>query len=360
MCKQIAQYDEARNQYKLLKNSISPNDFIQKEDIEMKNIILRKDGRYMANFTLNKKRYYVYDKNKKKCYSKLIKLKKQLTAIEEKKEKSPNKTKNFFEFAKIWYQKFKINEVGYKTKELYSSCLKNHLSKIKEDFKDLTTIKLQNYLNKLGNTRTKEIAYITIKQIFRKALELGYIKTNPAEFLIKGKIERKERLNFSLDEQKKILANIDDSRISKLILFYLLTGARLSEAIKFNIKDIKGDYIFINGTKTKKAKRYVKVSKKLITLLLDFNVEQPFKTDVAYIQKKFKEFCNKAGIKGTIHQLRHTFASNLYYLQVPDKQRQEYLGHSSIAITNDIYTHLDPTITKEDILNLYIDLYPNF
>ena len=45
---------------------------------------------------------------------------------------------------------------------------------------------------------------------------------------------------------------------------------------------------------------------------------------------------------------------------MPDKQRQEYLGHSSIAITNDIYTHLDPTITKEDILNLYIDLYPNF
>ena len=68
MCKQIAHYDEAKNQYKLLKNSISPNDFIQKEDMEMKNIILRKDGRYMANFTLNKKRYYVYKKNKKRTF----------------------------------------------------------------------------------------------------------------------------------------------------------------------------------------------------------------------------------------------------------------------------------------------------
>ena len=38
--------------------------------------------------------------------------------------------------------------------------------------------------------------------------------------------------------------------------------------------------------------------------------------------------------------------------------RQAYLGHASIKTTNDIYTHLDPTITREDIIKLYEDLYP--
>jgi len=50
----------------------------------------------------------------------------------------------------------------------------------------------------------------------------------------------------------------------------------------------------------------------------------------------------------------------LYYLGVPDKLRQAQLGHASIVMTNDIYTHLDPTITREDILQLYGDWYPEF
>lgn len=57
-----------------------------------------------------------------------------------------------------------------------------------------------------------------------------------------------------------------------------------------------------------------------------------------------------------LHDLRHTFSSNLFYLEVPDKKRQYLLGHSSIAITNDIYTHLDPNIKKQDILN-FIKIY---
>ena len=58
--------------------------------------------------------------------------------------------------------------------------------------------------------------------------------------------------------------------------------------------------------------------------------------------------------------LRHTFATNLFYLGVPDKERQSYMGHASSVLTNDIYTDFDPNITKKDILNLYINLYPQF
>lgn len=66
------------------------------------------------------------------------------------------------------------------------------------------------------------------------------------------------------------------------------------------------------------------------------------------------------GVKGTLYMLRHTYATNLYYLGVPDKERQVYMGHYSSALTNDIYTTFDPSIKKSDIVKLYNNLYPEF
>ena len=86
-----------------------------------------------------------------------------------------------------------------------------------------------------------------------------------------------------------------------------------------------------------------------------------FKHDRSWYSNKFQEYLKSLKIKGhKQHDLRHTFSTNLFYLEIQDKKRQYYLGHASITITNDIYTHLNPNITKEDILNLYKDLYPKF
>ena len=46
----------------------------------------------------------------------------------------------------------------------------------------------------------------------------------------------------------------------------------------------------------------------------------------------------------TPHYLRHNFASIAYRAGVPAEQAQKWLGHASIAITMDIYTHLDETL----------------
>ena len=42
------------------------------------------------------------------------------------------------------------------------------------------------------------------------------------------------------------------------------------------------------------------------------------------------------------HALRHTYATKLFENEVPLKTVSELLGHSSIEMTADIYTHVMP------------------
>lgn len=49
----------------------------------------------------------------------------------------------------------------------------------------------------------------------------------------------------------------------------------------------------------------------------------------------------------TLHGLRHSHASHMLASNVHPKIVQERLGHSSIAITMDIYSHLMPNMQGE-------------
>jgi integrase len=49
----------------------------------------------------------------------------------------------------------------------------------------------------------------------------------------------------------------------------------------------------------------------------------------------------------TLHKLRHSHASHLLASNIHPKIVQERLGHSSIAITMDIYSHLMPNMQSE-------------
>ena len=46
-------------------------------------------------------------------------------------------------------------------------------------------------------------------------------------------------------------------------------------------------------------------------------------------------------VKITMHMFRHAYATLLYKAGVDIKTAQTYMGHSSITVTLNIYTHLD-------------------
>ena len=65
-------------------------------------------------------------------------------------------------------------------------------------------------------------------------------------------------------------------------------------------------------------------------------------------QRSFAPFLEKAGLPWiTFHDLRHTRASLLFQRNVHPKFVQELLGHASVTITLDTYSHMLPGMGGE-------------
>lgn len=321
----------------------------------MKNYRLRNDGYYEWRKVINKHRYSLKSKNFKDLQRKVSDFKNSLTV---QTPKLGFNTKDFYSLALEWYNLFKKDKI---TSDM------NYIRYIQNDFKIglflkniklITLEELQRFINRIDKHRKAKYCYLIIKNVFKYALQKDLIKKDISQFLQSPKNKTEKGTAFTLAEQQLMLANLDKTPIGLEILFFLLTGCRRSEAFNTEVNFDK-NIIFVDGTKTKSAKRYIPLSDKFKNILL--NNTNLFDKNMDYYTKEFKHYINSLGIQNkTLHDLRHTFATNLYYLGIPDKQRQYYMGHSSIVITNDIYTTLDPTITKEDILKLYNNLYPEF
>lgn len=177
-------YTEAEEEiYKFKRNNlvvINGKNFSSPEQggEKMKGIRKRKDGRWEGRLSLNGQRYSVYGKTQKECYEKVKNLKQSYknAKIEER-----HAIVNFFGFAQMWLEKYKKPEVSEDTFKVYSNIVNHHLVNIKGKLVEITTTKLQEYLNSEGKTRTKELAYQTLKQIFRKALELDLVKKDVSQ-----------------------------------------------------------------------------------------------------------------------------------------------------------------------------------
>lgn len=108
----------------------------------------------------------------------------------------------------------------------------------------------------------------------------------------------------------------------------------------------------------------VKSHKKLLSsLLLEMRTESMIlKAELYYkpnyITQHFEIVLKKHGLKKIrFHDLSHSCASLLYANGVSLKEIQEWLGHSDIGTTSNIYTHLDYS-SKVASANAILTFYP--
>lgn len=215
--------------------------------------------------------------------------------------------------------------------------------------------------------------------MYKTAMQLQLVYQNPVVGLTIPKKETNEKAAISQEYSKHIREFCKSYKNGAFIMTLLYTGMRRGEitALTWGDIDTKNNTISINKAaefihnkpnikvpKTKNSYRIIPILDVLKPYLENKNnekfTEPVFKNSngemhTATSLKKLIENFNKefnsylkniqgeeyCEVRFTIHQFRHEYATFLYYAGIDVKTAQSYLGHSSITVTMEVYTHLD-------------------
>ena len=323
----------------------------------MPGIKKRADGRFEVRKMENGTRKSIYTKTLQEALKIKNKFIKNKIKIEPKdKEVKQYKLKDWI---LTWEEKYKKPFIKKKSLRDIHGSLKKVITSLGEiKLKDITTMKLQEFMNSLKKNRTKERTQLYLNAVLEKACNLDLIKKNPFKAVEKVQKGIYKNDAYKYAEQETILKIIKNTDIECEILIYLLTGVRPAEFPNKDNIDLNNKIIHIYGTKNKKSiHREIEISENFAEYLKEHLKNHEIKK-YSSIQKKFKKLCEINGIKKPLlYKLRHTFASNHFVLKTHIKQVSYWMGHKSIKITLDTYTDIDKTATKDKILKLYNNFY---
>lgn len=309
----------------------------------------------------------------------------------------------FEELAQLWLENYKTT--------VKPSTFENVRSKVEkmaeEHFKELKLKKItvaycQRVVIELSKSYVLYNHYLSvINRIFKYAVLMDILDSNPFDKVIKPKSKQTQRKgNFlTKEELKEFLKLAQTATLSyffPLVHLMSYTGLRQGEAIalKWSDIDFENKKITVDKTaariegkqslqtpKTKNSKRVISIDPTTLSILKNWKKDQikiyfkngkHFEGDENFIFtnqrgewvhihnfiRYFKRFIADHKLKTiTPHGLRHTHASLLFSAGVEPKNISDRLGHSTVQITLDLYTHITEeqrTDTVEKLLEYMV------
>ncbi|MCC5910054.1 MAG: site-specific integrase [Clostridiaceae bacterium] len=241
-------------------------------------------------------------------------------------------------------------------------------------------------LNKVSS-RTVEYVYIILNGALKQALKNNLVVRNSCEAVSLPKAKDKKEIKvLTTEEQRKFIETIKGHRLEAAFLLNISTGVRVGELlgltwnnVNFNEGTIKiiqtvgrvknqetgRSSLQFDTPKTEKSKRVIPLLPQVITALekhktlqqehmttigegyapynLVFCTELGNPIDPKNYDRSFKGILKNAEMDDiNLHALRHTFATRGLENGIEMKVMQELLGHSSMLLTADIYSHVLP------------------
>ena len=173
--------------------------------------------------------------------------------------------------------------------------------------------------------------------------------------VVKGvKLSKNERAirpeNVLSEDEIERLIQAADPKAALIIRFLSKTGTRISEALNITLDDVKeaddAMKITVIGKGTKSRSLYLSKSDYMAVRETFKGKHLLFETihgnryDKVNVTKKIGKLSERVlGKHISAHTLRHSFATNMIRKTRKVQATSEYLGHSSAAITLDMYTH---------------------
>ena len=219
-----------------------------------------------------------------------------------------------------------------------------------------------------------------------RAVECGGLE-NVAALVDAPKAQQTEMRALNGEEARALLKVGEGDRLEALLVLALSTGMRSGEmlgltwrAVNFERGAVSVIYslqptltgeLVLMEPKTSRSRRVIDIEPRVVAVLRRHRAAQQMEQRVAggdwvesdlvftsptgspldgriLICTWFRPLLKKAGLPPVrIHDLRHSYASIALALGVHPKVVQEALGHSTIAITLDLYSHVVPSLQRE-------------
>ncbi|WP_254902328.1 tyrosine-type recombinase/integrase [Mycobacterium simiae] len=232
--------------------------------------------------------------------------------------------------------------------------------------------------------------YTVLRAGLDGAVRDGLLAKNPAAAVKRPGVARREARHASAVDVSKLMLCANGLRYRNVLVLIATTGLRRGEALALHWSDVDldagmmvvrgtlgrvGGKLIITEPKTDRSRRTVPIALPLVTMLrahradqnaervaagdqwqeneLVFATEFGTPVDPRNILRTVQIAAQKAGMSDIgVHTLRHSAAVSWLESKVHIKAVADLLGHSSIAITGDIYGHTSDDTARAAVASL--------
>jgi integrase len=341
-------------------------------------------GQYVVYTATGRKRKTVYGKTRKEVAKKLTK------AISNREDGLVFDAENLTvgEYLDLWLKNSVQDTVRLTTYQGYERIVRLHikptLGRIKLD--NLTPVHARSlYRERLEAglaPRMVQLVHTILHKALKQAVNDGLIPRNVTEAVKAPRPVKKDMKPLSPAQARDLLEAARGERLEALYALAVTTGMRQGEILGLKWEDVDleagtlqvrrtlstamGGGVRFGPPKTARSRRKIRVPQLALTALRRHRkaqLEQRIKLsglwedhDLVFttgvgtpisradlINRSFKPLLRQAGLPDIrFHDLRHTCATLLLSRGVHAKLVQELLGHSTIAVTLDTYSHVLP------------------
>lgn len=229
--------------------------------------------------------------------------------------------------------------------------------------------------------------HATLHKALESAVRLGIIPRNVSDLVEVPRVRESQMHVLSREEARRLLDAVSGHRLEALFALALATGMRQGELLALHWREVDledgvlrvratlkrnkrtGEWLFAEP-KTRRSRRQIALAGEIVATLRQHRMRQAEERlragsawqdmDLVFcspvgeplsargVVRQLEKVLARAGVSRIrFHDLRHTAATLLLAARVNPKIVSEMLGHASISITLDIYSHVLPDMQQD-------------